>query len=168
MVAEGSSEGGARRSQNIARARRRRRRPNIDGPKHTIEVVLSADEFATVRAAADEAGMTVPWYLVQSAVNPVPAATASASGKAKPWLPWPKRQTLAALLVSATGALDEVRLEHLAKIGGNLNQIAHAANISGTVADEVLDTVEELRETLGELRERAARMEELAREVTRR
>ncbi|MBF6138257.1 MobC family plasmid mobilization relaxosome protein [Nocardia otitidiscaviarum] len=129
--------------------------------------MLSESEFATVRAAADEAGMTVPWYLVQSAVNPVPAT--AAPGKAgKPWLPWPKRQTLAALLVSATGALDEVRLEHLAKIGGNLNQIAHAANISGTVADEVLDTVEELRETLGELRERAARMEELARDVTRR
>ncbi|WP_228811493.1 plasmid mobilization relaxosome protein MobC, partial [Nocardia farcinica] len=92
----------------------------------------------------------------------------SAGGKAGPWLPWPKRQALAAALVSATGALDAVRLEQLAKIGGHFNQIAHAANITGTVADEVLDVAEDLRETLAELRERAQRLEELAREVTRR
>ncbi|WP_433635629.1 MobC family plasmid mobilization relaxosome protein [Nocardia sp. CA-120079] len=161
-----SSAGGERGAQSIARARRRRRRPNIVGDKQTVEVVFSESEFAKVQQFAEEAGCTVPWYVVQSAVYPAPAA--SSGSNSGPWLPWPKRKALAAALMSATGALDEVRLEQLAKIGNNLNQIAHAANISGTVADEILDTVADLREAIGELRERAERMEALAREATRR
>jgi hypothetical protein len=162
---------GVRRGQNVTRARRRRRRPNItDGVRHKVEVVLSTAEYETVKAAATEAGSTVPWYLVQCATTPLPASSGgeAGSGKSGPWLPWPKRQALAAALVSATGALDEVRLEQLSKIGSNLNQIAQAANIGGTVADEVLDTAAEVREAIAELRERAERLEELARQVTRR
>ncbi|MGY2025976.1 MobC family plasmid mobilization relaxosome protein [Nocardia gipuzkoensis] len=162
------SEVGERGSQSIARSRQRRRRPNITGRKHTLQVVMSDEEFAMVQQAADEANMTVPWYLVQSAVNPVPAASSKSSKRGKPWLPWPKRQALAALVVSATSALDAVRLEQLAKIGGHLNQIARAANIGGTIAEEILDVLADVRETMAELRERGARMEELAREVTRR
>ncbi|MEU2258564.1 hypothetical protein ABZ540_35970, partial [Nocardia xishanensis] len=137
-VAVGQSEGGKRGAQNIARARRRRRRPNITGAKRTVEVVLSEEEFAMVQRFADEANMTVPWYLVQAAVNPVPSAAAAKDGK--PWLPWPKRQALAGLLVSATSALDAIRLEQLAKIGGHFNQIARSANIGGTVDEDILET----------------------------
>ncbi|MEV6073399.1 MobC family plasmid mobilization relaxosome protein [Nocardia sp. NPDC052001] len=163
MVAKESSAGGARRSQDIARARRRRRRPNIDGPKHTVEVVLSEEEFAKVREAADDAGMTVPWFLVQAAINPV--ASPKDNG---PWLPWPKRVALRGELISATGAMDAIRLEQLAKACGNLNQLAHAANVTGMVAEDILETNEELRETSAELRERAERIEELAQQVVRR
>lgn len=163
-VSEQSGEG-VRRSQNIARAQRRRRRPNIVGEKVTVEVAMSAEEFAKVLQAADEANTTVPWYLVQAAINPVPAAS-SESGK--PWLSWPKRVAIREELVSATGSLDEVRLEQLAKTCGNLNQIAHAANVTGTVAEDVLETNAELRELIEDLRERAARIEELARQVVRR
>lgn len=162
-----SSEGGRpRRSQEIERARRRRRRPNITGARHTVEVVLDDAEMAAVRAAAEEAGSTVPWFLVQSAVNPVPSTSGSGSGK--PWLPWPKRQALARVLTSATGALDEIRLQELAKIGGNVNQIAHSANVSGAVGDELIDVLAELREAIAEIRKRAEEIEQLAREATRR
>lgn len=167
MVAEGfvseSSAGGARGSQNIARARRRRRRPNIDGPRHTIEVVLSEEEFAKVQQAADEANCTVPWYLVQSAVDPV--STRATSG---PWLPWPQRREIVSALNSAASAMDMVRLHHVSKIGGNLNQIARAANITGTEAEELFEVLEALEAVAEDLRERAERIEELAREAARR
>ncbi|MGV9838037.1 MobC family plasmid mobilization relaxosome protein [Nocardia niigatensis] len=166
-VGSEQSEVGVRRSQNIARSRRRRRRPNIDGRKHLVQVVLSAEEFAKVQELADEADMTVPWYLVQAAVNPV-AASSKGSSDGKPWLPWPKRVAIRGELISATGALDGVRLEQLAKACGNLNQIAHAANVTGVVSEDVLETNAELRELVAELRERAERIEELAREVARR
>ncbi|MFE2962016.1 MobC family plasmid mobilization relaxosome protein [Nocardia tengchongensis] len=172
MVAEqgvaGSLEGRPRGSQNLARARRRRRRPNIEGKKHTLEVVFSEAEFAKVSALADEVDCTVPWFVVQAAVYPAPASSKGDRSSDKPWLPWPQRKALSASLMSATGALDEVRLEQLAKIGGLLNQIAHAANIDGQVAEEVLEALEDLGETMAELRERAERMEELAREAVRR
>lgn len=166
-VGSEQSEAGVRRSQNIARSQRRRRRPNIDGPKHVVQVVLSDEEFALVQRFADEAGMTVPWYLVQAAVNPVPASS-NGSGDGKPWLSWPKRVAIRGELISATGSLDAVRLEQLTKACGNLNQIAHAANVTGTVAEDVLETNAELRELVEDLRERAERIEEYAREVTRR
>ncbi|MFF0637798.1 MobC family plasmid mobilization relaxosome protein [Nocardia sp. NPDC004151] len=175
MVAEqgvaGSLEGRARGSQNLARARRRRRRPNIEGKKQTLEVVFSEAEFAKVQALADEVDCTVPWFVVQAAVYPAPASSKGDRSSDKPWLPWPQRKALSASLMSATGALDEVRLEQLAKIGSNLNQIAHVFNADGVASDEiaeVLEAVEELRETMTELRERAERMEELAREAVRR
>ena len=169
-VSEQAEAGGPRRSQNIARSRRRRRRPNIDGPKHTVEVVFSAEEFAKVQELADEANMTVPWFLVQAAVSPVPmSASSNGSGDAdKPWLPWPKRVAIRGELISATSALDAVRLEQLAKACGNLNQLTHAANVTGTVAEDIFETNEELRETSAELRERAERIEALAQQVVRR
>jgi hypothetical protein len=132
-----------------------------------LEVTVSEEEFEAITAAAAEANCTVPWFMVQSAINPVPAV-ASSGGRSGPWLPWPKRQAIVAALLSATGALDEVRLQELGKIGGNLNQLAHAANISGTVGDELIDLTAELRETIAEIRKRAEEIEQLAREATRR
>lgn len=167
MVAEEGTAGRARRSQEIARGRRRRRRPNITGPKQLLEVTVSEEELAAIKEAAEEANCTVPWFMVQSAINPAPAA-ASSNGRRGPWLPWPKRQAIVATLLSATGALDEIRLQQLAKIGGNLNQIAHSANISGVAGDELIDVLAEVRETIAEIRQRAEEIEQLAREATRR
>ena len=132
-----------------------------------LEVTVSDEELAAIKESAAEANCTVPWFMVQSAINPAPVAAAS-GGRSGPWLPWPKRQAIVAALLSATGALDEIRLQELAKIGGNVNQIAHSANISGAVGDELIDVLAELRETVAEIRKRAEEIEQLAREATRR
>ncbi|MEU4345582.1 hypothetical protein AB0H00_30750 [Nocardia sp. NPDC023852] len=166
----GQSEvGGPRRSQNIARSRRRRRRPNIDGPKRTLEVVLSEEEYAKVAQFAEEANCTVPWYLVQSAVDPVAAASSKDGG---PWLPWPQRREVVRSLLSASSALDMMRLHHVSKIGGNLNRLVHLANIDGVVPEELYEELftvsEELAAVAEDLRERAERLEELARKAARR
>ncbi|MGW4094820.1 hypothetical protein [Nocardia sp. NPDC004750] len=166
----GQSEvGGPRRSQNIARSRRRRRRPNIDGPKRTLEVVLSEEEYAKVAQFAEEANCTVPWYLVQSAVDPVAAASSKDGG---PWLPWPQRREVVRSLLSASSALDMMRLHHVSKIGGNLNRLVHLANIDGAVPEELYEELftvsEELAAVAEDLRERAERLEELAQKAARR
>ncbi|MFE3990031.1 hypothetical protein ACFXPR_36615 [Nocardia tengchongensis] len=175
MVAESSaasSSGGSggRRSQQIARAARRRRRPNIVGPKTTIEVVFSEEEFAKVAEFAERANCTVPWYVVQAAVDPVaPSSEGKSSG---PWLPWPARRELVRSLNSAASAMDMMRLHHVKKIGGNLNRLVHLANIDELVSDEVLDQlpdlINELWAVAEDLRERAEKLEEYAREASRR
>ncbi|MFR9773873.1 MobC family plasmid mobilization relaxosome protein [Nocardia sp. SC052] len=181
-----------RRMQSVARTRNRKRQENIgEGAKRFRVTVSAADAVKLVEAAA-EANMTVPRYLAESALNPTggrrrtrgrrSGSTPTGGGPEQvgnagegeeadevgPWLPWPKRKTLAGVLLSAAGAMDEVRVEHLAKIGGNLNQIAHAANITGTLAEEFEEVLAEHRALMADLAERAARMDELAREVTRR
>lgn len=133
-----------------------------------VKVRLTDAEYATVVAAAGEAGMTVPWYLAQCATNPV-SSSAKPGKRSAPWLPWPKRQLLAGILVSATGALDEIRLHHLAKIGSNINQITHAMHSTGVLDEEEHGAaLAELRELMVEIRERSATMGQLARDVTRR
>ncbi|WP_181724189.1 MobC family plasmid mobilization relaxosome protein [Nocardia gipuzkoensis] len=180
-----------RRMQSVARTRNRKRQENIgEGAKRFRVTVSAADAVKLVEAAA-EANMTVPRFLAESAMNPTggrrrggrrsgstlagggpdrvgDAGKADEADEVGPWLPWPKRKTLAGVLLSAAGAMDEVRVEHLAKIGGNLNQIAHAANITGTLAEEFEEVLAEHRALMADLAERAARMDELAREVTRR
>lgn len=158
---------GRRGAQLVARERSRRRRPNIAGAKRTVEVVMSEAEYAEVKAAAAEAGMTVPWYLVQAAVNPV-APSRTPGGKLTAWLPWPRRQTLASILMSAAGAMDEVRRRELAPAGSNLNQITKGMHISGGLAEEIHDTMEDLRELYNRLLEDSEEMMKLAREVARR
>lgn len=161
------------RSQEIARARARRRRPNaVDGDGYKrVTVRLTGSEYATIQEAAEEASMTVPRYLAECAINPVGAGVTKA-GKARPWLPWPKRQALSQLLLSAASALHVVRLEQLSKIGSNINQIARLANSVGAVdpelAEELDAALDEFRELSAELSERGARIEKLAEDVTRR
>lgn len=167
MVAEQGSVGRRRRSQEISRERARRRRPNIVGPKRSVMVMVSESEYATLKAAADEAGATVPWYLVESALNP-PAATAKPGRKAGPWLAWPKRKALADTIVSLSGLLAEIVLRDLSHVGANLNQLTRAANIDGVVGEELGDVIEELADTVAEIRDRAERLEKLAKEVVRR
>ncbi len=168
MVAEQDTAGRPRRSQQIARDQRRRRRPNITGPKVKLEVVLSEAEYAKVAEAAAEANCTVPWYLVQSALNPPQASAKPGRKSPGPWLAWPKRLAISRAVMSAANVLSRIVLDHLSHIGANLNQIARAANIDGVVGDELAETIVELRETVGEIRGRAAEMEQLARDVTRR
>ncbi|MGW5380729.1 MobC family plasmid mobilization relaxosome protein [Nocardia sp. NPDC003999] len=157
-----------RRMQSVARTRNRKRQENIGEGAKRFRVTVSAADAVKLEEAAAEANMTVPRYLAESALNPTGGRAAGETDEAGPWLPWPKRKTLAGVLLSAAGAMDEVRVEHLAKIGGNLNQIAHAANITGTLADDIDDTLDQLRAVLDDLAVRATRLDELAREVTRR
>lgn len=170
MVAEegssGVSEGRKRGSQAIRRERERRRRPNIEGPRHTIEVVFSESEWAKVQQRAARADCTVPWFVVQCATDTLPAAGKGAPRPAR--LPLATFNAVMTELMEASGAMDEVRLQELSKIGGNINQIAHAANITGFVAEEVSETLAELRETMAELREGAKLIVDLAAQVARR
>jgi hypothetical protein len=159
------SAGVRRSSQNVARERRRRRRPNVDGPKHKPEIVFSDEEFARVQKFAEEANCTVPWYVVQAAAYPVATASSQESG---PWLPWPQRREIVSQLGSAASALDMMRRHHVKKIGGNLNQLVRSAHIEGEVSEEIWEILEELEAVAEELRERAERIEELAREAARR
>ncbi|MEU0876804.1 plasmid mobilization relaxosome protein MobC [Nocardia brasiliensis] len=164
VAEEGSpvvSEVGKRGAQAIARERRRRRRPNIEGPKRTIEVVFSESEWAKVSQLAEQANCTVPWFVVQAAVDPVPASSDGAR------LSTATVNAIVTALMEATGALDEVRLQELAPLGGNVNQIAHAANISGDVAEEALETFAEVRELMADLRMRAEEISATAKQVRR-
>lgn len=178
MVAVASKEGGAAgswRAQQIRRAAKRRRRPNVIGPKRTVEVVLSEAEYAAVKEAADEIPATVPWYLVESVLpsagtdeKPV-AVPRKSEGAQGPWLPWAKRKAVAATLMSAARSLHEVRLSALAHIGANINQLARVANTHGVIeVDELEEALADLRELMADLSERAETMEQLARQAVRR
>ncbi|MGV9668369.1 plasmid mobilization relaxosome protein MobC [Nocardia niigatensis] len=165
-VSGSGSTNGRRSAQNVARARRRRRRPNIDGPKHKPEIVFSDEEFARVQKFADEANCTLPWYVVQAAAYPVPGG--SSGEKSGPWLPWAQRREIVAQLGSAASALDMMRRHHVKKIGGNLNQLVHSAHIDGELSEEIWEVLEELEAVAEELRERAERIEGYARDAARR
>ncbi|OBA47022.1 hypothetical protein A5780_34520 [Nocardia sp. 852002-20019_SCH5090214] len=167
VVAEQGSTVGRRRSQEIARARSRRRRPNITGPKRTLEVTVSEEEYARIKEAADEAGATVPWYLVDSTLNP-PAATTKPGRKSGPWLPWPKRKALADAILSGASALSLIVLRELSHTEANINQIARAVNITEVAPEELPEVLAELQETMAEIRDLSERMEAMAKEVVRR
>lgn len=169
MGVEEAAGTGRRRSQEIARERSRRRRPNMDSGagQHVVKVRLTDAEYASVKTAAGEASMTVPWYLAQCALNPV-APSRTKSGKVRAWLSWPKRQAVAASVWSATNALDMIRLHHLSKVGSNLNQLTREFHTTGGISEEIVDVLADVRELIDELRERAEELSTLAREVVRR
>ncbi|PXX52778.1 hypothetical protein DFR70_13026 [Nocardia tenerifensis] len=161
----------ARRSQNIARARKRKRQQAIVGEKKRVEVTMALADYERVLApAAAEAGMTVPKYLLQCSLNPV-GVRSEEGGKAgaKPWLPWPKRQVLQGILLSATSAMDTIRLRYLAHIGAGLDGLIHSAHVTGVLDSAELDEgLAQLRGVMTELSERAQRIEALAEDVVRR
>lgn len=173
MAEEKARKAGSRRAQEIVRQQNRRRRPNIEGAKKLVQVVLSEAEYAAVKEAADEIPSTVPWFLVESALPGaggegalVPAAPRKSEG---PWLPWKQRQALAGALMSATRALHEVRLTELSHVGANLNQLARFANAEGVVDGEDLgEVLADLSELIAELSRRAEEIEGLARQAVRR
>ncbi|MGW4719706.1 MobC family plasmid mobilization relaxosome protein [Nocardia sp. NPDC004260] len=176
VVKSQASAASSRRSQQIQRDEKRKRRPNIIGPKKTVQVVLSEAEYDAVRAAAEEIPSTVPWFLVESALpgagsdEKLVAASPRKSGRGEgPWLPWAKRKALSAALLSAARSLHEVRLSELGHVGANLNQIARVANTHGVVdGDELGEVLADLRELIADLGERAAAIEQLSRQVVRR
>jgi hypothetical protein len=178
VVERQASAGGSRRAQQIERAEKRKRRPNIIGPKKTVQVVLSKAEYDAVHEAAEEIPSTVPWFLVESALPGagsdealVAASPRKSGGAGVPWLPWAKRKALAAALLSAARSLHEVRLAELSHVGANLNQIARVANTHGVVdgdGDELGEVLADLRELIADLAGRAEAIEQLSREVVRR
>ncbi|MBP2194560.1 plasmid mobilization relaxosome protein MobC [Nocardia goodfellowii] len=169
-VSEQAEESAPRRSQNIARAANRRRRPNIKGRKRTLEVVLSEEEYAKVQVLAEASNCTVPWFLVQAALDPV---AASSKGKDDgPWLPWPARRELIRTLYGAASSLDMLRLHHVKKIGSNLNQLVRLANIDQHIPDDVLEdlpaVLEQIEAVAEDLRERAEDLTKKAEDAARR
>ncbi len=175
VVEKQGSAAGSRRAQQIERAAKRKRRPNIVGPKKTVEVVLSEAEYAAVKAAAEEVPSTVPWFLVESALpgagsdEELVAAPRKSGSVDGPWLPWAKRKALAAALLSASRSMHEVRLAELSHVGANLNQLARVANTHGVVdGDELCEVLADLQELIADLAERAESIEQLSRQVVRR
>jgi len=82
---------------------------------------LSQDEAEELQQAADRTGLTLSGYAAAAALA---AATRTAAPRAVPAADRRTRELLGALVAG--------RFE-LAKVGNNLNQIARAANIDGTV-----------------------------------
>jgi len=132
-------------------------------------LTVSDSELAVLRAGADECNSTLPWYVLQCALHPVTAQAGENDAPDRgPWLPWPKRQALAQALLSATAAMDEVRLTELSHAGSNLNQIAHAAHVTGALADDMDDALAAIQNLATRLLSIAEEMESLAKEVVRR
>jgi len=107
-----------------------RRRARGDGHRTVrVDLRLNADEAGALQQAAERTGMTRAGYAAA-------AALAAAGGIRAP------RALLAAEVRNSEllGALVAARFE-LAKVGVNLNQLARAANIDGTVLPEQLSEV---------------------------
>ena len=98
------------------------------------KVKLTETEREQLRARAAELGVSVPRLMVESALSGVETPTA-------------RRQTIAELF--------EVR-RLLATVANNVNQLAHAANISGQVHEG-----RRLEQTLGEVDELVADLRQL-------
>lgn len=96
---------------------------------HFQSLRLTAGERAIVRARAHAAGLTVSAFL--------------------------RRAALGQQVRARPGQVRRDAVYHLSKIGTNLNQLAHAANVARQVrAEELLEeTLAELRATLAELTE---------------
>lgn len=105
-----------------------RRRASSNGRRaRSVLVRLSDDELARLRIQAAEAGFTsLPHFLLD-------AAQSRATGESLV-----HRQQMLAVLATA--------MRDLAKVGGNLNQIAHHANTGGVVGDDARATFREARE----------------------
>jgi len=107
-----------------------RRRARGDGHRTVrVDLRLNVDEAGALQQAAERTGMTRAGYAAA-------AALAAAGGIRAP------RALLAADVRNSEllGALVAARFE-LAKVGVNLNQLARAANIDGTVLPEQLREV---------------------------
>ena len=118
--------GMAEEAESRPRALRRRRRANVTGGRrHRHEVWVSPEEELALLSRADEAHVTVPRLLVESALAPA-GETSS------------ERRELAAEFFRA------VRL--LAALSNNVNQMAKATNATGEVGRELSATVGAVRE----------------------
>jgi hypothetical protein len=113
-------------------------------------VRVSGEERAGLEERAVASGVTVARLLVDSALaRPLPPARAAVGA-----------QELAAV-DRAVGLLDDVIAE-LARIGNNINQLAHVANISGDVTVE-----RRLRDGLAENSDAISRVRDVADDLAR-
>ena len=104
---------------------------------HMVTTAYDPDEFAELDEAASRAGLTrASFQRVQSLAAPKTRSTRRAPIE---------RETLARLL------------GQLGKIGSNLNQIAHAANLNETQSREIDAAVAELRGLLSPILEALGR-----------
>lgn len=121
-------------AKNVARALRRRRLPNVDGGRpFTHQVMASAEEEAAIQARAKVLGVTVPRLLLESAL--AAPTTDSVTG-----LPPADKLEICDRMYSLSVLVRQ--------IGTNVNQIAKAANATGTVGDELDATAAAVRRTL--------------------
>jgi len=114
--------GGVGGTTRAGTAAGRRRGPRVVGQRQVrVGLRLSQDEADELQQAAERTGLTLSGYAAAAALA---AASRTAAPRAVPAADRHKRELLGALVAG--------RFE-LAKVGNNLNQIARAANIDGTV-----------------------------------
>jgi hypothetical protein len=131
-----------------------RRRPVGEG-RAQVNVKLSAGELDELRARAAGCEVSVSALLVNSALErPLPALRAAVVGVHE-----------RAVIDRAVGVIDDLIAE-LGRIGNNINQLAHVANISGDVTLErrLRDALAENSDAIGVIREVA---DDMARSVRR-
>jgi hypothetical protein len=123
------SEASKPRAKNMAPWRGRRRVKDAR-TKLIPPIRCTEEERAAIKAAADQAGLSVGAYLRASALG--------SAGPRAVRRPPVERKELARLL------------GHLGKVGSNINQLAHAFNRSGRVPG--LAELAAMRQQVGELR----------------
>ena len=117
-------------------AERKRQANQTGGRPARRNVMMTEAEFAEISVAAEQAGRTVPRFLVESSLSRIRGVSPDQVHE------------------SITGLFG---VQHqLAKVGNNVNQIARHANASG---GEILH--EELQEELRQLRHALKRVDEV-------
>lgn len=126
-----------------------RRRPVGEG-RAQVNVKLSATELDELRKRAAAGEVSVSALLVSAALERrLPASRAAVGVRER------------AVIDRAVGVIDDLIAE-LSRVGNNINQLAHVANISGDVTME-----RRLRDALGENSDAIGRVREVADELAR-
>lgn len=112
---------------------RTRRARAVGGRPHHVTVWLSDDEFAAVSGGAERSGMAAGAWLGQVGVAAAEVGPAPRVGSASL-----RAQAVVAELVELQNQLREAR-RVLRNVGGNLNDVARAANSTGELAAETGD-----------------------------
>lgn len=113
-----------------------RRARAVGGRQHSVRVPLSDSELATVRAAATRAGLSDASWVGEVSV-------AAATQPRHTAVPHEWGQAMQGLMGLRAELMEDRRV--LRNVGGNLNDVARAANVDGTVhdaAERVLGLVE--------------------------
>ena len=129
------------------------RRP-VGAGRAQVNLKLSVDEREELQARAAARGVSVSALLLNSALErPLPAPRAAIGAEER------------AVIEQAVGVIDD-SIAELGRIGNNINQLAHVANISGDVSMErrLRDALQENSAAIRWIREVA---DELARSVVR-
>ena len=135
---EGSAEGGGLRERLVAA---RRRGPRHPGQRQArVNLRVSEDDARALEAAARLTGLTVSGYVAA-------AALAAAAGQ-----PAPRPRVGAREVVTreALLAVNQARAQ-LRHVGGNLNQLAKAANTTGELPPNLSQVLEEVHAAVAEV-----------------